>query len=144
MPSGICSTLNELPSLAFSVFTHARRGVLSTLDRDGAPHSVPVVFVVIDGAIYSPIDDKPKDGKDLRRVRNIERDPRATLLVDRWDEDWQQLGWVMVRAHARVAPIGAADEALRRLYPQYTDEITPGERAIVLSPTRISWWSWED
>lgn len=144
MASGVSTSLDELPSRALSVLTTARRAVLSTLDVDGAPHSVPVVFVIIDGSIYSPIDDKPKDGRDLRRVQNLERDRRATLLVDRWDEDWEQLVWVMVRAHGTVEPIGPADGALRRLFTQYNDEITPGSRAIVLRPTRISWWSWRD
>ena len=143
MPGGVCASLGELPRHATSILEEARRGVLSTVDSKGAPHSVPVVFVIEDGEIASPIDDKPKDGRDLHRVLNLARDPRATLLVDRWNEDWKRIGWVMIRGQAHVMPIGSASDALRRRYPQYTDEITPGERAIVLQPSRISWWTWE-
>jgi PPOX class probable F420-dependent enzyme len=115
---------------------------MSTLAIDGGAHSVPVVFVVSDGTIVSPIDNKPKQGRELQRVTNITRDPRATLLVDRWDEDWTRLGWVMVRADAEVAPIGDAADLLRARYSQYNDVMTTGERALFLHPTRISWWTW--
>jgi PPOX class probable F420-dependent enzyme len=142
MPSGECTSLTGLPSDASAILNEARRGVLSTIESDGSPHSVPVVFVIQNGSIVSPIDNKPKRGGDLRRVRNLAADPRATLLVDHWDEDWTRLGWVMIRGRVEVHPIGAASEMLQDRFSQYTEEMTPGERALFLTPTRISWWIW--
>lgn len=142
MPSGSCSTLADLPPRPRALLEGARRGVLSTAGADGWPHSVPVVFVVSHDVIVSPVDDKPKSGGELVRLRNIASNPVATLLVDHWDEDWTRLAWVMVRARAQVEKSDASLDELRKRYPQYTDEITPGERTIVLTPKRISWWSW--
>ena len=144
MPSGKCSSFDELPDNIMSILTEARRGVLSTSAPDGSLHSVPVVYVVHGGEIVSPIDDKPKKGSDLQRVANIGVDPRATLLADHWDEEWANLGWVMVRGTMRVEPHNPTHYELRRRYPQYTDEITPGERALMLTPQRVSWWTWTD
>ncbi|HWL65504.1 MAG TPA: pyridoxamine 5'-phosphate oxidase family protein [Actinomycetota bacterium] len=125
-----------------AVLDEARRGVLSTIAVDGSPHSVPVVFVIADEEIVTPIDDKPKDGADLVRVHNIQRDPRATLLVDRWTEDWTRLGWVMVRGVMRIEEPSDFGPQLLQRYEQYTDDMTPGSRALVLTPQRISWWRW--
>ncbi len=144
MPSGRCDALSELPSRPRAIFEEARRGVLSTIDTDGTPHSVPVVFVRVDGNIVSPIDDKPKSGPELARVKNLALRPQATLLVDHWDEDWVQLGWVMVRGEARVVQQAIASEQLRARYPQYAGSVGEGQRSIVLEPHRISWWTWEE
>lgn len=116
---------------------------MTTLEPDGSSHSVPVVFAVTDEEIVSPIDHKPKSGRVLERVKNLGRDPRVTLLVDHWDEDWTRLVWVMVRGRAVVdanAP-AALMRALNARYPQYE----PDERhdaLIRIRPTRLSWWSW--
>ena len=71
------------------------------------------------------IDEKPKAGLRLARLRNIERDPRVSLLADRYDEDWTQLAWVRVEGNAEILERGGADPAalaaLRDRYPQYRD-----------------------
>src|SRR3954468_23672748 len=80
-----------------------RTATLATLDPEGQPRLVPICFVV--GAddrmgralVYTPIDEKPKaspDPRRLARVRDLLILPAATLLVDRWDEDWSRLAWV--------------------------------------------------
>lgn len=143
MPSGRCDSISELPSSIRALFDDERRGVMSTVAADGSAHSVPVVFVVVGDEIVTPIDHKPKSGKVMARIRNLERDPRVTLLVDRWDEDWTRLAWVMARGAARVDEV-YPDDLLRPLnarYPQYE----PDERhdALVrIRPTRFLWWSW--
>lgn len=144
MPYGSCRSISELPPPQSALLTNARRGVLSTAGEDGFPHSVPVVFVVAGEEIVSPIDEKPKRSRDLVRLRNIAAQPAATLLVDHWDEDWKRLGWVMVRASARVEAGNPTETELRTRYPQYEAlAMSPGDRSIVLAPRRISWWSWE-
>ena len=120
-----------LSALQRTLLESARRAVLATIAPDGRPRLVPVCFVV-DSArpvIYSPIDDKPKRGDDpmsLARVRDIGVDPRVTLLVDRWDEDWTRLAWLRGTGTATVMiPPADGDEhaaavvALRAKYRQY-------------------------
>lgn len=142
MPSGSCRHLSELSGPQTRLLDEARNGVLATVGSDGSPHVVPVVFVIVADKIVSPIDDKPKDERELVRVRNLRERPQATLLVHRWDEDWTKLAWVMVRAAARVELRNVAASLLKTRYPQYNDELTPGSRSIVLTPERISWWTW--
>ena len=142
MTTGRCERIVDAPARALAIVEDARRGVLTTIDARGHPHVVPVCYVVRDGEIVTPIDAKPKAAKTLARRRNLERDPNATFLVDRWSEDWSRLGWVMVRGVARVEPIGAARADLIERYPQYAD-VGVGDEAIVITPKDILWWTWE-
>ncbi len=60
------------------------------------------------------IDEKPKreSGRPLKRVRNIVENPAVAVVVDRYDEDWMRLGWVMLRGRAEILSGGAGqDEA---------------------------------
>ncbi len=52
--------------------------------------------------MYSAIDGKPKRTTLLRRVRNINETGRASLVVDRWSEDWKSLSYVLVEGPAVV------------------------------------------
>ncbi len=98
-------------------------------------------YALVGDTIVHAIDHKPKAGKRLARVRNIARDARVALLIDRWDEDWTRLAWVMVRGNARVeAPVPEVVKALATRYPQY--EGTTHEAIIVVEPHEILWWSW--
>ena len=87
---------------------------------------VPVCYAYDEDAVYFVADEKPKRGpaRALRRLRNLQVNPRAALVVDRWDEDWSRLAWVMVRGPATVLAERAAHAAaialLRARYPQYT------------------------
>ena len=71
-------------------------GVLATVDAERGVHAVPAVFALDDGHLGVPIDRvKPKSAVRLRRLRNLDADPRASLLVDWWDrDDWTRLWWV--------------------------------------------------
>jgi PPOX class probable F420-dependent enzyme len=102
----------------------ADHGVLSTSRPDGSIDSVPVCFVIDGDLVVTPIDDvKPKAGGPLRRVANLEADPRATLLCEHWDaDDWSRLWWTRLRLRRTRPPastIGALETALRKRYPQY-------------------------
>ncbi len=100
---------------------------LGTVGGDGAPHLVPVVFARAGGVLWSPIDGKPKPAREPVRLRNVRRTGRATLLLDRYDDDWRTLWWIRVDATAQVVtvadagadPATAAADALRHKYPQY-------------------------
>lgn len=134
-----------------------RRATLTTIAPDGHPRSVPCCFAIgveDDGMVIdTPIDAKPKASSDpmrLSRVRDIRRDPRVTLLVDRWDEDWSRLAWVRVEGSARLllpwAPPDAeahalAVRALRVRYPQYLDQRLETLPVIRIVPHRVTGWS---
>lgn len=127
--------MHENPVLTPSqrdALARARRAVLATIGPDGRPRLVPVCFTLDPGqpVLYSPLDDKPKlaaDVHDLARVRDVRRDPRVTVLVDTWDEDWSRLGWLRCDGTAslvepdRSSPgeHSAVVAALRAKYPQY-------------------------
>jgi len=103
----------------------ARRAHLATASGDGAPHVVPVCFALLDDAtVVFAIDDKPKaPRRKLKRLRNLDANPRFALLVDHWDEDWSRLGYVLVSGRAGELGDPArrtrALQALRARYPQY-------------------------
>ena len=102
----------------------SRVGHLATADAQGAPHVVPVCFVVCDNTLYITVDQKPKGApRGLKRLRNLAKNPAAAFVVDRWDEDWTRLGWVMLRGPAEILDAGAehdlAQVSLRERYPQY-------------------------
>lgn len=101
-----------------------RVGHLATADRAGVPHVIPVCYAVAGETVYITIDEKPKRRDvPLKRVRNILENPRFSFVVDRWDEDWSRLGWVMLRGAAEILNSGAehddAQALLRERYPQY-------------------------
>jgi len=103
---------------------------LATVAADGAPHQVPVVFARSGGSLWTPVDGKPKSGRELARVRNVRERPHVSLLLDEYSADWTQLWWIRVDAQARVVSpetpdqdtrFTAAREALRAKYRQYEE-----------------------
>ena len=104
-------------------FVEAQRVAhLATADRQAVPHVVPVCFGLLEESVYITIDEKPKGTRPLKRVRNIGENPRATMVFDRYDEDWRRLGWVMLQGGADILPSGAehdrAQALLRERYRQ--------------------------
>lgn len=125
----------------------ARVARLATADEDGRPHVVPICFALVEGRLVTPLDDKPKDvdPRSLRRVRDIEANPYVAVIVDRYTDDWTELGWVQMRGTARlVAPSdtdhGPAVDALRAKYSQYADHALDHRPAIVIDPGHIVSW----
>ena len=126
-------------------FLEARRiGHLATADASGAPHVVPVCFAVADDCAYITVDEKPKRAGPLKRVRNIEQNPAVALVVDRYDEDWSRLGWVMLRGRGEILAAGAehdrAQALLRARYPQLRAMNIAALPVIAIRVERISDW----
>ena len=122
-----------------------RVGHLATADAHGAPHLVPVCFVVSDGALYITIDQKPKgDPRALKRLRNIIENPLAAFVADRYDEDWTRLGWVMLHGPAHILAEGAehdrAQALLRLRYPQYRAMQLDDLPVIAIRMARVMSW----
>ena len=59
----------------------ARVARLATVDPDGRPHLVPIVFVLEGETLYSAVDAKPKRSLRLRRVENARERPELTVIV---------------------------------------------------------------
>ena len=120
----------------------ARVGHLGTVDPRGRAHLVPCVFALDGETVYTPVDGKPKRTSRLQRLRNLDSDPRATLLVDHYEEDWNRAWWVRVRGRGRLVdgPAAAgAIEMLRAKYPQYRR--TVGIDAIIAIEVE-DWYGW--
>jgi PPOX class probable F420-dependent enzyme len=143
MAGGSCRSVEDLPEHVLGVLDSARRAALATVDSSSLPHVVPVCYAIVNGDIVMAIDDKPKSGAELARVRNIRANPNVTVMFDRWDEDWRALAWVMVRGTARLEPPGTGAEELAARYEQYRRSAPQGE-VIAVSPVRLTWWSFSD
>jgi PPOX class probable F420-dependent enzyme len=117
----------------------ARVGRLATVTPDGRPHVVPVCFALAGGRIYTAVDRKPKATTALARLDNVRATGRASLLVDRYEEDWARLWWVRVDGAATVIESEAAIDALAEKYPQYRTA-RPAGPVIAIAPERWSSW----
>ena len=119
---------------------------LATADANGVPHVVPVCYAPIGDNLYVTIDEKPKrpDVRAMKRLRNIEANPRVAVVVDRYDEDWSRLAWVMLRGHADVLDHGdehdRAQAGLRERYPQYRAMRIEPLPVIALRIARVTAW----
>ena len=123
--------------------TEARVARLATIDPDGRPHLVPIVFAVDGDTLFSAVDRKPKRSRTLRRIENARVRPDVTILVDHYDEDWSRLWWLRLRGRARVLDEGdERDRALALLaekYPQYRAEPPDGAVLAVDVTERREW-----
>src|SRR5712691_8084936 len=124
--------------------TAARVARLATIDPDGRPHLVPIVFALDGDTLYSAVDRKPKRSSKLRRIENARARPDVTILVDDYEEDWDRLWWIRLRGRARVLDDGAErDRALVLLqekYPQYLTE-PPDGPVLAVDVTEVREWS---
>ena len=128
-------------------FAQSPIAMLATVGPDGAPHVVPVVFAVHNAGdqavVYTAVDAKRKTTRRLQRLTNIEANPRVSMLVDHYDEDWTQLWWVRADGLAEIHHSG--DEMavgyalLRRKYVQYQRLALDGP---VVTVTVARWSSW--
>ncbi len=133
--------------LADDLLATARVAHLATAAPDGRPHVVPICFAWRDGILYTPLDLKPKRSRDprrLRRVRNLLANPRASVVVDRWDEDWSRLAYVLLEGEATLLEAGAerraAEEALVAKYPQYRGQALAGRPIIRVRADHVVTW----
>ncbi|GAB06656.1 hypothetical protein GII30_20350 [Gordonia amarae] len=119
-------------------------GVLATVHPVRGVDAVPVVYAVDDdGYLGIPVDRvKPKASTRLQRERNLEADPRATLLVDHWDpRDWSRLWWVRAELLREMDAGVRADrlaDLLAQRYRQYEDR--PFVTVLVLRIQNLTGW----
>ena len=125
----------------------ARVARLATADKTGRPHVIPICFALDGKELYSPIDEKPKKTAPLRlkRIRNIKANPHVAVVIDRYDEDWRRLAYVLIVGKAKLLMRGArhkrAVRLLRKKYPQYKKMRLEERPMIQITP--LQWKSWE-
>jgi PPOX class probable F420-dependent enzyme len=132
------------PDEARRLFAESSVLRLATVGADGQPHSVPCTFAVdSDGRVVIGVDNKPKTSRNLRRLRNIAENPRVSLLVDHYSDDWTQLWWARADGVATVERSGTEHaehwRLLRAKYPQYQGQVLDGP---VLAVRVTSWSGW--
>ena len=136
----------DAPAWALALLREGRVGRLGTADAAGRPLVVPVCYAFDGARCYSAIDAKPKRTRALRRLANIAANPRVSLCVDHYEEDWQALRWVIVEGRAAVIDGGGearrAVEMLMEKYPQYrTLGLDPDAGPVMaIAPERILSW----
>jgi PPOX class probable F420-dependent enzyme len=115
---------------------------LGTADAEGKPHLVPATFAVVGDVVAIAVDHKPKRHTNLKRLRNIEENPAVTLLVDHFDEDWDDLWWVRADGDARVIENELAYELVDALVDKYEQyrEHRPAGPVIKIQVNRWSGW----
>jgi PPOX class probable F420-dependent enzyme len=115
--------------------------VLSTIDRDGYPHAVPLSYFHDGDAIYMAA------GARRQRRANVLRTPRVSLLLETGTE-MAELRGLVIQGDATV--VEDADEVLplsresarRRGTPedQLPTEVRPGSAWIRVIPRRMRSW----
>jgi PPOX class probable F420-dependent enzyme len=126
------------PEEAASFLAGERTVICATLGRDGFPHLMPLWYVMRGEELWAWTFAKSQ------KVRNLERDPRATLQVQSGSE-YQELRGVMLKTDVtihreteRVAEFGV--ELFQRYRAGGQGEIGDDVRAMVLAqaPKRVA------
>ena len=140
-------TLNLSVDEARQRFAGAVVARLATVGETGQPHLVPVTFATDGDRIYTAVDAKPKTTTNLRRLRNIGRDPRVAVLADHYEQDWAGLWWVRADGTAslldRPADMAVPLQLLAARYPQYRAS-PPAGPVISIRVARWSGWAASD
>jgi PPOX class probable F420-dependent enzyme len=122
------------PDEVAAFLAQERTVICATNGKDGFAHLMPLWFVVRDDELWAWTFAKSQ------KVRNLERDPRATLQVEAGRE-YHELRGVMLKADVtihretdQVAAFGL------ELFARYTGELTEDVRAMVSAqaPKRVA------
>jgi PPOX class probable F420-dependent enzyme len=117
---------------------------LATVSADGQPHIVPISFALDEETLYFAVDSKPKRTTNLKRVRNLAANPRVSVLVDHYEDDWNRLWWVRMDGDARVVTDDAeAQKAIQLLVARYSQYRAnpPGGPVVAIAIGAMTGWS---
>jgi len=137
---------SSLSTQASRLIRSARVAHLATADASGIPHVVPICFVFDGERFFSPIDEKPKrvSPVKLKRLRNIAENSDVALVIDRYDEDWRQLAYILIFGKARILRRGKTHQQtvklLRRKYRQYRTMAIQERPMISITPKQFVVW----
>ena len=80
----------------------------------------------------------------LKRVRNILANPRVSLVIDDYSEDWETLAYVLIQGSAEIVADHEeqrrVESLLREKYPQYGELLEKGSPVLKISPGRVVSW----
>ena len=122
--------------------------VVSSLGPRGWPHAMPLWYVPRDGEIWIWTYAKSQ------KVKNLERDPRATLLIET-GEEYGELRGVQIEAEAElIRDVDRIVDYAKELTIRYSEGISsvegdaeaglraqaPKRVAIHFRPTRVASW----
>lgn len=117
---------------------------VATVGERGIPHVVPVCHVLANGKIYFA------SGNDAKKVLNLKTNPRVTVTIDLYSDNWANLKGVMVQGTAKLIEKGPRFRKVRALlyrkYPQYPGEAALDESDSVIvevTPTHVFSWGVE-
>jgi len=120
---------------------------LATVDQKLHPYVVPVVFVFYENSFFIPLDEKTKtvNSRNLKRVKNIEKNPNVTLLIDKYQNNWKKLFFLMIHGKAKMIDgnsklMDKIHKLLISKYPQYK-KIGIGNSCIRINPTKVTFWN---
>ena len=124
---------------------------LATSTSTGEPYLIPVTFVLDANRILIVIDDKPKSGGPLRRVRNIVENSSVAVLFDHYEDDWNQLWWLLIRGNGEILQFDDFSEdqqsnipvLFKKKYHQYSDLIFYEKTFISISIKTVSSWRFD-
>jgi PPOX class probable F420-dependent enzyme len=131
----------SLPGWARELITAARVGRLGLVDDAGRPRVLPITFALVGDSVWSAVDDKPKRvaGRDLARVRWLRARPQATLLIDRYSDDWAKLAWVQLAGRVAIFDDTPPPSELIDRYAPYRRR-PPAGPLLRLDVERAVWW----
>lgn len=119
--------------------------MLSTIDGDGFPHSVPLGYFRLGRDIVMGVRDR------TRKVANVEADPRVSVMLED-GSTMADIRGVLLQGHARI--VRAPDDRLQlaregaraRGVPEteWPTEPTPGAVYIRMTPIRTVSWDYSD
>ena len=114
------------------VFLDTNYGVVATIRRDGSPQLTTVWVDADDENVLFNITETRK------KLRNLERDPRATVHVQDGDDPYR---WVAVSGRVELDRDGA-EEHIHKLSRKYRGRdyvLPPGEQRVIarLTPERV-------
>lgn len=125
-------------------YLDARRewAVLTTLGSNGLPHSVTLGYFRVGADVYLGMKDR------TQKVRNAERDPRASILVTA-SKETGAIDGVLLQGHASI--VRDAAERLARAREAARQQGDPVETATVsadgvylkLTPERVVSWRYD-
>ena len=127
---------------AFELIGNSEIAVLATIRPNGTPRPVPVVYALLDDRrLVTAVDHKPKSTRQLRRLSDIERDGRVSVLWHHYEQDWDNLWWVRLDGVATVLsePTDEMRKGLTTRYVHYADQ-SPEGPWILITPERMVGW----
>ena len=143
--------MGSIPAAVAGFISEGRVGRLGTADLAGQPLVVPICYAFDGQTLFSAIDAKPKTERveRLRRIRNIRENPKVSVVIDRYEEDWSRLRYVIVHGRARLLTSGpdfshGADLLLAK-YPQYRAMGLGREAGLMIAvdPARVTEWRFD-